>query len=243
MPTRRFSTTSDRPMPFSAPSAFDGEQQVERAQALPVERHRDALLEVDRHLGLAVGRVLRRLRQLEERLLRPVPRVLEVAALVAEVPGVHVARVDVLLRDGPEVDAVGARVVDGVLARADVPHPPRGDHGELRGERLVGELEAHLVVALARAAVGHRVRAFLAGRCPPGSSPAAAGRSRCPGGTCPRRARPSAASGRGSRARTRSRASTRYSFEAPEAFALRSRPERSSFCPTSVQTATTSAPA
>ena len=34
----------------------------------------------------------------------------------------------------------------------------------------------------------------------------------------------------------------RYSFEAPEAFALASRPERSSFCPTSVQTATTSAP-
>src|SRR5205085_1019845 len=41
----------------------------------------------------------------------------------------------------------------------DVPLAPRGDDGEVRGEGLVGQLEADLVVALAGAAVGERVAA------------------------------------------------------------------------------------
>ena len=58
---------------------------------------------------------------------------------------------------------MGLRVVDGLLAGADVPHAPRGDHVEVGREGLVGQLEAHLVVALAGAAVGDGVRAFLQG--------------------------------------------------------------------------------
>ena len=55
------------------------------------------------------------------------------------------------------------RVRDRVLARLERPLAPRRDDRQLRRERPVGELEAHLVVALARAAVGERVAAGLAG--------------------------------------------------------------------------------
>src|SRR5207248_4854234 len=50
-------------------------------------------------------------------------------------------------------------VLDGVLAGDDVPFAPGGDHGELRSERLVSELEADLVVALAGAAMRKGVAA------------------------------------------------------------------------------------
>ena len=47
-----------------------------------------------------------------------------------------------------------------VGARVEVPLAPRRDHAQLGRERGVGQLEAHLVVALAGGAVGHRVGAF-----------------------------------------------------------------------------------
>ena len=50
---------------------------------------------------------------------------------------------------------------DERLARAQVPFPPRGDHGDVRLQRVVGELEADLVVALAGRAVRHGVGANL----------------------------------------------------------------------------------
>ena len=50
-------------------------------------------------------------------------------------------------------------VVDGVFARDDVPLAPRRDDVQLRRERLIGELEADLIVALAGAAVRERVAA------------------------------------------------------------------------------------
>ena len=54
-------------------------------------------------------------------------------------------------------------VVDLLVAALDVPLPPGGDDGHLRGEALDGQLEADLVVALAGAAVGDGVRALLLG--------------------------------------------------------------------------------
>ncbi len=60
----------------------------------------------------------------------------------------------VLLGDG---HVVPVRVLDGVLARHDVPLAPRRNDGELRRQRLVGELEADLIVALAGAAVGEPI--------------------------------------------------------------------------------------
>ena len=44
-------------------------------------------------------------------------------------------------------DVVGLRVVDLLVAALDVPLPPGGDDGHLRGEALDGQLEADLVVA------------------------------------------------------------------------------------------------
>ena len=60
------------------------------------------------------------------------------------------------------LDAVPA----GVLELLRAPHVPvahRRDHAKLGGERADGDVETHLVVALAGAAVRHRDRALLAG--------------------------------------------------------------------------------
>ena len=56
-----------------------------------------------------------------------------------------------------EGDVVRLGVVDLLLAGLDAPLPPRGDDGHIGRERLDGELETHLIVALARAAVADGV--------------------------------------------------------------------------------------
>jgi hypothetical protein len=81
---------------------------------------------------------------------------------VREVPEVAVAGVGVFLRRRDR-DAARGGEVDGVLARDDLPLPPRRDDGQLRREGLVGELEADLVVPLAGAAVRKRVASGLEG--------------------------------------------------------------------------------
>ncbi len=48
---------------------------------------------------------------------------------------------------------------DQVAARVEVPFPPRRDHLDVGVERIIGELEAHLVVALARGAMRHGIGA------------------------------------------------------------------------------------
>jgi len=58
---------------------------------------------------------------------------------------------------------VRASVGDGFFPRGDFPLAPRRDDGQLRPEGLGGKLEAHLVIALARAAVGQGVRADFLG--------------------------------------------------------------------------------
>ena len=127
--------------------------QLHRSELPALERDRHAALEADAHgfgpRGLAVGIGC----ELVERLGRFVRRILERAALVRDVPEVGVAREQVALL-GRHRDAVPLGVGERVLARDDVPLAPRGDHGELGRERQVGELEAHLVVALPGAAVG-----------------------------------------------------------------------------------------
>src|SRR3970282_1609784 len=56
-------------------------------------------------------------------------------------------------------DAMCLGILEKLLARGEVPLPPRRDHADPGVERVIGELEAHLVVALAGAAVRDRVRA------------------------------------------------------------------------------------
>ncbi len=86
-------------------------------------------------------------------------------------------------------------------AAGEVPLAPGRDHLDVGLQRVVAELEAHLVVALAGRAMGDRVGADLARRSRSGSWRSAAGRSRCRAGTGPRRARWRGTSGRRSRAR------------------------------------------
>ncbi len=128
-------------------------------------------------------------------------RILERAALVAQVPQVAVARVEVA-RGLEHRDAVSFGVGERVLARADVPLAPRRDHRELRRQRQVGQLEAHLVVALAGAAVSQRVGAQALARTTPDATRSAAAPARCRAGSGPRRPRRRAAPGSRSRART-----------------------------------------
>ena len=56
-------------------------------------------------------------------------------------------------------DAVLLGKGDALGPARQVPLPPGHDNFEVRGQGLVGELEAHLVVALAGGAVAHRVGA------------------------------------------------------------------------------------
>ena len=49
--------------------------------------------------------------------------------------------------------------LDQVAARLEVPFPPGRDHLDVGVERIIGELEAHLVVALPRRAMGNGVGA------------------------------------------------------------------------------------
>ena len=58
---------------------------------------------------------------------------------------------------------VGLGVVDLLVTALDVPLPPGGDDGHIRGEPLDGQLKPHLVVALAGAAVGDGVGALRLG--------------------------------------------------------------------------------
>ena len=81
---------------------------------------------------------------------------------MGQVPQVAVPAVDGALRGG-DGDVAFPGVLDGVLSGADVPFPPGRDDLEAGVQGHVGEFEAHLVVSLARGAVGHRVRALLVG--------------------------------------------------------------------------------
>ncbi len=123
---------------------------------LAVQADGVALLEFDLDVLRRVRRLFRADRELVHLLLGLVPGVFEDAALVGEVKDIAVAAVDVLfsLRDR---DVVLLGIADGILAALDFPLAPGGDDLELGIQGHDGELEAHLVVALAGAAVGDRL--------------------------------------------------------------------------------------
>src|SRR6266498_3258139 len=77
-------------------------------------------------------------------------------------PDIAVAAVDRLER-GADRHIVFGGVVERVLARADIPFAPGHDRAHMRRESHIRYLEAHLVVALAGAAVRQRVGALLDG--------------------------------------------------------------------------------
>jgi hypothetical protein len=137
----------------------EAREQGHRAQALAVDRHRIAPLKVDEDLDGHVGRGLRRVREQKHLIGRGHPRVFQDAALVRDVEEVAVGGVRPL-GGHRDRDVVPAGELQQRRAGGELPLPPGGDDPELGGQRRVGQLEAHLVVALAGGAVGHRVGAF-----------------------------------------------------------------------------------
>ena len=78
---------------------------------------------------------------------------------MAHVQQIAVAAVDLLAALG-HGNSMLLGVVEAVFARLQVPLAPGHDDLQLRRQRLVGVLEAHLIVALAGAAVGDSCRSF-----------------------------------------------------------------------------------
>ena len=147
-------------MPCSAPMRLRVSSSATAVHLLAIDRNRDAVFKTDGDFAGCVGRVGGALGQHPDVIGRGVGGVFERAALVRDVPDVAVPAVD-LGGGGGDGHVVRARVLDGVLARDDGPLAPRRDHRKLRRQGLVGELEAHLVVPLSRAAVRQRVAAGL----------------------------------------------------------------------------------
>ena len=128
---------------------------------LTVDLRRHPRLEVDPHRLRLLGGSLRRDRHPELDQLEAVGRhLLEEARLVAGVEAVLIGAVGLSLRGlhrdvalVAEIDELGA----AGEALAELADPPRREDGDLRIERLGGELEAALVVPLAGGTVGeHR---------------------------------------------------------------------------------------
>ena len=139
--------------------------QLDALHLLAVHSGGDALLKVDGDVGRGVGGLLGGNAQLQEArliVLRLQGRLLEVEALMAQVPQVLVLGVVGLTVD-LQGDVVGLGVVDLLVTALDAPLTPRGDDGHIGGQRFQGQLKADLVVALAGAAVADGVGVLLLG--------------------------------------------------------------------------------
>ena len=132
--------------------------QVDEPEPLAVERDRHARLERDLDRLRLVGRELGPGDELEDVVVGRVREVLDPAALGGAAPEVVVDRVRRALRAALDRDPVLARVGD-LLVAAHRPRAHGRDHLQLRRERGDRALDAHLVVALAGAAVRDRVAA------------------------------------------------------------------------------------
>ena len=139
--------------------------QLDSAHLLAVNGSGDALLEVEGDVGRGVGCLLGGNAQLEEAglvVLRLVGGVLQIEALVAQVPQVLILGVVGLTVD-LQGDVVCLGVVDLLVTALDVPLTPRSDDRHIGAEGLQGQLKTHLIVALAGAAVADGVCALLDG--------------------------------------------------------------------------------
>ena len=191
----------DAPDPVLPAEPVEPLEERHRSEPLAVDRHGVPGLELDLDRGRHVRRLLGRPGQEEHLLRRLGPRVLEDPALVGDVEEVPVHRVRPRRRRRDR-DPVALGIGHEVRARAEVPVPPGGDDLELGRQGRVGQLEAHLVVALAGRAVGDRVRALGPGDLDLRLRDQRAGERGARGGTPPRRWRWPAARGTRSRGRT-----------------------------------------
>ena len=151
-------------MPLALPSSLSSREQRRRRQLLAVDADGVALLEADADLGRLVGRVHRRDGALIDDRRRFLRRVLQHLALGGRVQQVGVDRERrlALLVLGDR-NLVLARELQQVLAALEAPFAPRRDDLDRRIERVIGQLEADLVVALAGRAMTDRVGADLVG--------------------------------------------------------------------------------
>src|SRR5699024_5824694 len=88
--------------------------------------------------------------------------ILQVQALVRQMPQVLVLGVVGFAAD-LQGDVVGLSVLNLLLAGLEIPNAPGGDDLHVGGVGLNGQLETHLVVALAGAAVADGVGALFLG--------------------------------------------------------------------------------
>ena len=162
MPTKRFSTRSSRPMPWARPSLVELGQHCRGREPLAVKRDRVAAFELDADVSGRVGRLLRIERTRIDVIGHLLRRVLQHFPFGRSMQQVGVDRerrlAALVLRDR---DLVLLGEGDQRLARTQVPFPPGRDHGDVGLERIIGELEAHLVVALSSRSVRDRIGADL----------------------------------------------------------------------------------
>ena len=134
---------------------------LQRVHLLPVHGDGIALFEINGDIFRLVRSVFGCDGQLEHALGRLVPRILQDAALEGNVQEVAVHRIRFLGRDIDVDSVLGAVVHHRLPARELLAEPrlaPRGDDLDVRLERVRGELETDLVVALAGRAVADCVR-------------------------------------------------------------------------------------
>ena len=135
--------------------------QVDHPHGDTIDRNGESVLEADREIDGAVGRVLGKRHELEDVVRCCLADVLDDAAFAGAAPEVVVDRVRPLDARADR-DTVFDRVGD-LLVAAHLPLTNRRDDLQLRGKRLDGRLDPDLVVALAGAAMGDGVAAVRAG--------------------------------------------------------------------------------
>ena len=135
-------------------------QQCGRAHALAVDRDAVAALEIDRDVFRRVGRVLGVHGARIDIVGDLVPRVLKHEAFARRVQHVRIGRerrlAALVLADR---DLVLLGELDQLGAAGKIPFTPRRDDLDIGRQRVIAELEADLVVALAGRAVADRVGA------------------------------------------------------------------------------------
>ena len=130
-----------------------------------VQAHRHALFKCQLHelglvrCGLGADTQLQKARLI---VLRLVARVLKVKALMAQVPQVLILGVVGLAVD-LQRDVMCLGIVDLFVTALDVPLTPRSDDLQVRCKVHDGQFKAHLIVALAGAAVAHGICTLGAG--------------------------------------------------------------------------------
>ena len=150
------------PYPVGAAQPIEAGKQGQGLHADPVQGHRITLLEINLQVGRPLRRLFRGDRQREHGLVRLVPRILEDAALKADMQQVLVGAVGLFLGHRHR-DVAGPGELHQFLPGVEIPDPPGGDDLQPWINADIGQLETDLVISLAGSPVADRIRPFLMG--------------------------------------------------------------------------------